>query len=127
MAYLKSSRFLALLFLIVTLLVGCIAMITTSQVNQQWHIFREHALPVGYWEETSEAQSSAVGQSAPADAWVVKAYGEQIGVFKLNGELEFVLDVYLITLPEADQTLLREGIYVSGSERLTALVEDYTG
>jgi hypothetical protein len=125
MVYFKSARFLVLLFLIVTLIVGCVAMILVTRVGHQWQTFREHALPAGYWDETEEMQIS--NNAAPMEAWIVKAHGEQIGVFTLNGKLECVLDVYLITLPQADQALLREGIYVSGSDRLTALVEDYTG
>lgn len=124
MAYLKSGRFLALLFLIITLAVGCVSMIVVNRVSHQWNIFRERSLPAGYWAETpADNHVTEIAEKT----WIVKAHEEQVGVFDLNGELEFLLDVYLITLPDADQKLLREGIIVSGQEQLTALVEDYTG
>ena len=128
MAYLKSGRFLVLLFLIVTLVVGCVSMIAVSRMSGQWRIFQERSLPAGYWEETQEVQAEDHHSAqSVSQAWIVRAHGEQIGVFDLNGELEYVVDVYLITLPDADQKLLRDGIYVFGQERLTALMEDYTG
>lgn len=127
MEYLKSRRFLGMLFLIVTLIVGCVAMITVSKVNSQWRIFRERSLPASYWESTEMINVAADEASGTNDSWIVKAHDEQIGIFGLNGELEFVLDVYLFTLPDSDQAILRDGIFVSGRERLTALIEDYTG
>ena len=111
-----------LLFLIVTVVIGCIALILVGRLNAQWRAFTENAVPV-----ESDEMSASHDNDKSGDIWIMKAYGEQIGIYKLNGELECVLDVYLITLPDADQELLEHGIYVSGRDSLTALVEDYTG
>ena len=125
MGYLKSVRFLKMLFFIVTLILGCLAMISVSQIEQE--ISREVALQAESSDEASVSTATNQGAVSDTEAWIVKAYEERIGVFRLDGQLECVLDVYLITLPQADQKLLRAGIYISGKDRLTALMEDYTG
>ena len=122
MVYLKSVRFLMLMFLIVTIVVGCIALILVGRLNAQWHAFSEGSLLAGANEMNALPESERA-----EEIWIMREYGEQIGVYRLNGELECVLDVYLITLPDADQELLKNGIYVSGRDSLNALVEDYTG
>lgn len=122
MAYLKSVRFLMLLFLVVTIVIGCIALILVGRLNAQWRAFSEDAIATDS-DELNALQESEHSE----DIWIMKSYGEQIGIYKLNGELECVLDVYLITLPDADRELLENGIYVSGRDSLNALVEDYTG
>lgn len=127
MAYFKSSRFLGLLFLIVTLMVGCISMIVVSGMLAGWNDLEKEVLAM-----KSEQQSNAISVSDSADSdddavWIIRTYEERIGVFNLNGSLEYVVDVYVITLPSADQALLKQGIYVKGQDQLTALMEDYTG
>ena len=125
MGYLKSVRFLKMLFFIVTLVLGCLAMISVSQIEQE--ISREVSLQAESSDEASVSTATNQGAVSDMEAWIVKAYEERIGVFRLDGQLECVLDVYLITLPQVDQKLLRAGIYISGKDRLTALMEDYTG
>jgi len=120
MQYFKSARFLALLFLSFTLVIGCIAMITVTKASSQWRLFQEETLSAGTFNE--DMQSSATNAH-----WIIRAHEDRIGVFKLNGELEYVIDVYLITLPAADQTILTDGIYISGEKQLAAFMEDYTG
>ncbi len=121
MEYFKSVRFLTLLFLIVTLIIGCLAMIGVSRVDLE--MMQRESLQAGYLDEGVPSTDEA----SRSDAWIVRAHDERIGVFALDGKLECVLDVYLITLPQADRELLQKGIYISGKDRLTALVEDYTG
>lgn len=129
MEYFKTRRFLATLFLSVTLAVGCVTTILVTRMLGQWNVFKEKALPAGYLDEVDD---TAVAQGedeadTPQASWVVRAHDEKIGVFDINGELEYVVDVYLITLPQADQELLKQGIHVSDEAELAALMEDYTG
>lgn len=124
MEYLKSRRFLALLFFVFTLIVGCVSMIAVNRMTSQWGTLREQALAAGAIEDGKEIST----KSDRADAqWIVRAHEERIGVFDINGKLEYVVDVYLITLPPADQELLAQGIYISGADQLASLMEDYTG
>ncbi len=124
MEYLKSSRFLALIFFVFSLIVACVSMITVSKITAQWQVFRDEALSAEAIEDGGEIEASSDQDNAQ---WVVRAHEERIGVFDINGELEYIVDVYLITLPPADQKLLQQGIYVSDADQLTALMEDYTG
>lgn len=127
MEYFKTRRFLATLFLSVTLAVGCVATILVTRMLGQWNVFKEKALPSGYLDEVDTAVAQGEDEMGAQASWVVRAHDEKIGVFDINGELEYVVDVYLITLPQADQELLKQGIHVSDEAELAALMEDYTG
>ena len=128
MEYFKTRRFLVTLFLSVTLAVGCVATILVTRMLGQWSVFKEKALPAGFWDETEDTDAVQREDESEAQAsWVVRAHDEKIGVFDANGELEYVVDVYLITLPQADRELLERGIWVSDEAELAALMEDYTG
>ncbi len=127
MQFFRSSKFLTLMFLSVTLAVGCISMIAVSGMNMKWIKFQEKAQQTGHWTVEETTQLAEKVETATPQTWIVRAYEDRIGVFDLNGKLEYAVDVYLITLPPADQELLKQGIYVKGQDQLTALMEDYTG
>lgn len=127
MAYFKSARFLALLFLTVTLIIGCTAAIIVTKMNTQWAKFQDDFVFAEDRHETDAIQVSDETGASLGAAWIVRTHEERIGVFDINGKLEYMVDVYVITLPMSDQKLLNQGIYVSGQEQLTALMEDYTG
>ena len=127
MEYFKTRRFLATLFLSVTLAVGCVANILVTRMLGQWNVFKEKALPSGYLDEVDTEVAQGEDEMGAQASWVVRAHDEKIGVFDINGELEYVVDVYLITLPQADQELLKQGIHVSDEAELAALMEAYTG
>lgn len=121
MGYLKTRRFLLILFLTVTLAVACMATILVTRLWGQWRV---HA------QGDEECDAVAVQQeqeSEAASAFVVRAHDEKIGVFDASGKLAYVVDVYLITLPQADRELLSRGIRVRDERELAALMEDYTG
>ena len=128
MAYFKSKRFLSLLFLISALLIACIASMMAVHIRSEWMCDQEASLhPDEQNQSISSQQIVGASVSDAKEMWIVKEYQEQVGIFNINGSLEYVADVYVITLPEADQELLRKGIYVAGQEQLNALMEDYTG
>ena len=71
--------------------------------------------------------TSSTNTDAPAEeAWIVKEYYEQIGIFTEDGTLIRIIEIYTKTLPETDRRLLKEGIKVTSEQRLNALIEDYT-
>ena len=62
------------------------------------------------------------------ESFLVKEYEGQIGIFSLEGgEIRYVIDRYIKTLPEADKRLLREGFVVIGIQGIYSVIEDYTG
>ena len=62
----------------------------------------------------------------PSEGYLVKEYQGKIGIFSTDGLLLEIIDTYVKTLPEADRTLLGEGISVKTREELNSLVEDYS-
>ena len=69
---------------------------------------------------------ASAGESVPM--YIVKEYAGKIGIYEAGAETPMqILDVYVFTLPEADQTALRTGIRAYSSDALRALIEDFTG
>ena len=62
----------------------------------------------------------------PLLGYYAREYRDKIGIFYVDGTLYQVLDTYVKTLPEADRSLLREGIYLEDEKALRGLIEDYT-
>lgn len=60
------------------------------------------------------------------ETYTVKEYFGRIGIFKSDGALMQVLEVYVKTLPEADKRLLGEGFEIVGKKQLNSIIEDYT-
>lgn len=60
------------------------------------------------------------------ETYTVKEYFGRIGIFKSDGALIRVLEVYVKTLPEADKRLLGEGFEIVGKKQLNSIIEDYT-
>lgn len=62
----------------------------------------------------------------PLLGYYAREYRDKIGIFYVDGSLYQVLDTYVKTLPEADRSLLKEGIYLEDEKALRGLIEDYT-
>ena len=56
--------------------------------------------------------------------WVREHEGV-IGVFGVDGELEYTVEVYIKTLPQRDRELLKNGIYAKDREELLEILGDY--
>lgn len=64
--------------------------------------------------------------SQAAAGYLLGEYGGRVSVLSPDTrEPEMIFDIFVRTLPEADQELLREGIRVETYEALTRLIEDY--
>lgn len=61
------------------------------------------------------------------DSYTLIECDKKIGIYNTDSsELLKILDVYVATLPCADQTMLTEGICVRSRAELVSLIEDYT-
>ena len=78
-------------------------------------------------QEILANSSSSPEVSEPIEAgYVLKAYKGRIGIFKAGEDTPIEeLDVDLEDLPEADQELLRKGVFAEDKESLRAIMEDY--
>lgn len=74
-------------------------------------------------EDTHASESETVSEQETV--YTVREYMDKIGVFLQDGTLIQVLDVYVKTLPEADERLLKEGIEIIGKKQLNELIQDY--
>jgi len=79
-----------------------------------------------YLESIQDDTVSSPPTSENSDIWIIKSYLGKIGIFEKSGTLYKVLDVYVKTLPKADQVLLEEGFEVNSKEELYSIIEDYT-
>ncbi len=104
----KRAQILIISYSILLVLI-CIALFTSLTKK-----------PSSYVENTNSVAQSVT-------KYVVKEYGNKIAVFMYGEVTPFkVHDVYVSTLPEADQIELKKGINVSTIEELRKLIEDYT-
>ena len=80
-------------------------------------------------DQSDEDESVSTGKDdINEESFLVKEYEGQIGIFSLEGgEIRYVIDRYIKTLPEADKRLLREGFVVIGIHGIYSVIEDYTG
>ena len=79
-------------------------------------IFSESTLDTTSDSETDPSQ----------EEYTVKSYEGKIGIFYKEDTLIRIIDVYVKTLPKADQTLLEKGLLVTNEAELRSIIEDYT-
>ena len=79
-----------------------------------------------YLPQEDRESSQETPSETETRGYLVKEYHGQIGIFSFDGRLLELLDTYVKTLPEADRTLLGEGIWVETREALNSLIEDYS-
>ena len=74
-------------------------------------------------------QDTMVDNSIPTDVlyhqFCMRESGGKIAIYTSDGYLVKTLDQAVATLPEADQTALREGITVSSWREVLALIQDF--
>lgn len=73
------------------------------------------------------APAEEIPDSAPEKSvYLLGEYNGRVSVLSPSTlEPEMIFDIFVRTLPDADQELLRQGIRVNTYEELTRLVEDY--
>ena len=79
-------------------------------------------------KEDADTQYNEGTDTSPSqdETYTVREYFGRIGIFKSDGALMRVLEVYVKTLPEADKRLLGEGFEIVGKKQLNSIIEDYT-
>lgn len=56
--------------------------------------------------------------------YLVKEFDGKIGIYK-NGDFQYMLEVFVFTLPENDKKLLHQGITVSSEQELNDILSSY--
>lgn len=71
-------------------------------------------------------QSDGNARTAAVYPYQLKEYEGKIGIYRTGEDKPYrVIDVYVSTLPAADQIELRDGIYIQSDEHLQRIIEDY--
>ena len=71
-------------------------------------------------------QTCALPISLPPSGYLLGEYNGRVSVLSPGTrEPEMIFDIFVRTLPDPDQQLLRQGIEVETYEELTRLIEDY--
>ena len=77
-------------------------------------------------EKIQEVMSDEVTEEKTKDTYLIKKYGEKIGVFRKGAGKPFrIIDTFVFTLPQNDVSMLSHGFTVYENE-LVGIVEDYT-
>lgn len=72
-----------------------------------------------------DASAASVQPSAaPRHSYYICAVDDRVAVYR-DGELYRSTDTLLSSLPKADQTRLKKGIYLDSDEELRRLLQDY--
>lgn len=75
-------------------------------------------------EQQPVFNETASDETEADDEYVIKEFDGKIGVFK-NGDFQYMIDVYVFTLPEYDKKLLSQGIKVSSEQELNDVLSSY--
>lgn len=76
--------------------------------------------------ESQPAPSSSQNAASAEPSYLLGEYNGRVSVLSPDTrEPEMIFDIFVRTLPDADQELLRQGIRVATYEELTRLIEDY--
>lgn len=74
----------------------------------------------------SDEEPASPGEISLPGGYYLRDHEGRIAVFPAGSDIpELVFDVYTRMLPQSDQDLLQQGVYVADYEELTRLVEDY--
>jgi len=98
----------------------------TKYVVETEYVYITAETSVQTESETLEEDTIAAVESA-FETLVAKEYMDKIGIFDLDGELLYSIDVYAKSLPEADRLLLKEGITITEKKQLYDILQDYSG
>ena len=120
---------LAILYAVLLLLILSATTIILLHTLRQSTQIRLPATPEEiyvYLPQETQESSSESNTETETGSYIVKEHHGLIGVFSSEGALLEIWDTYVKTLPEADRTLLREGITIKTKAELNALMEDYS-
>jgi len=77
--------------------------------------------------DTFPIVENVVKEETVIEEWyLIREYEGIIGVFDHDGNLIQTFTVYIKTLPQKDQTLLKNGIEIRSKADLLDLIQDYT-
>ena len=139
-----KSTFILCIYIIIMLAICALSVRILKQANHTDNVTTEDSDPqtadtstpavtqIVYIPIITETDSEAITETQIENEttefiYTVKSYEGKIGIFTDRGSLVRVLEVYIKTLPKADQNLLEKGVLVTSEAELHSIIEDYTG
>ena len=139
-----KSTFILCIYIIIMLAICALSVRILKQANHTDNVTTEDSDPqtadtstpavtqIVYIPIITETDSEAITETQIENEttefiYTVKSYEGKIGIFTDRGSLVRVLEVYIKTLPKADQNLLEKGVLVASEAELRSIIEDYTG
>lgn len=115
----KETKKISKLFMILIALFLFLILLSFFSVNSKISKLNETIdnLEIPVFNET---ESITTGETS----YLVKEFQGKIGVYK-NNDFQYLLDVFVFTLPDQDKKLLSQGITVSSEQELNALLSTY--
>ena len=116
------------ILMVVILAVSIITLI--SRIKKQGSIPSYETITEYIYVQITDTEAKTDTQADETDGneiFIIREHMGMIGVFSKDDELLMTLDVYIKTLPKADQGLLGKGFEVIGKSQLNSVIEDYTG
>ena len=114
--YIDKKQFILSIMLLVGLTITLFIGLFTLLNNKIEKISLKISDPTEIYIETSKTVEET--------DYLVKEFNGKIGVY-LNGDFQYDLDIYVITLPEKDKQLLSEGIRASSEQELNEIISTY--
>ena len=139
-----KSTFILCIYIIIMLAICALSVRILKQANHTDNVTTEDSDPqtadsntpavtqIVYIPIITETDSEAITETQIENEttefiYTVKSYEGKIGIFTDSGALVRVLEVYIKTLPKADQNMLEKGVLVTSEAELHSIIEDYTG
>ena len=91
-----------------------------TEVGEEAVTIPTHSSP-----ETAEPDGDTVDTAAPVALYLLTVHEGRIGVLDASGELLRTVNVFVMTLPEAEQEALAVGIPAYSEEEMLSLLEQY--
>ena len=110
-----------------SLLIGCVLTINIKKYSTEYvSTTTEASTEIIYVYINDESEMTEATSEDTLSFFRIQKHEEKIGIFSEDGILLEQWDVYVKTLPKADQRLLEEGFILYSETDLSALREDYT-
>lgn len=110
-----------------SLLIGCVLTISIKKYSTEYvSTVTEANTEIIYVYVNDESEMTVAPSKDTLSFFRIQEYEGKIGIFSEDGILLEQWDVYVKTLPKADQRLLEEGFILYSEAELSALREDYT-
>ena len=116
-SYYLARRIIFTIFVSISLIAFGAAISAVSALDRYEMLIKEI--------QSFDSKYVSIQVSEPDGCFWVREHEGVIGVFGIDGELEYTVEVYIKTLPEKDRQLLKNGIYAANREELLEILGDY--